>query len=478
MNSYATLSLVYFCFTLISTSILYGSFRKKMDASANYFLISEICTGATCAQLLLRNTGVIEGTPLWNGVGNFASLGAEVAILLSLLSLTKSVPRKWVFIAPILLILFCATLEYIRVAADLKTVILIFSIVITCIFSASFFICKFKFQSALANNQFMKLFRWCVIGMIFYGLIRIAGYFANSPVVPRDTPNNLNIFIFTLFIVLGSFRYISYIGLRITWVDPTNPSQNLLNRPLVKIIKEKDHLLRGLIDSNRVIGISALASSLAHQLSQPLTTIALRADTIRRDLAKSSQDQQLAPSLDEISLQSSKLAELVQNLRQLFGTKSDEFAPINLRKITDEIIDIVEPSLQAKKILLNKEYIGDQVVYGDSIQIQQVLINVFNNAIDELTQNNSDQKVITIRLEGNEKFANIIIKDNGAGINPATLSTIFELYKTSKKGGLGVGLWLCKTIIERHNGRIQASNDPKGGAIFKIEIPMHSGLEK
>ena len=456
---------------------MYGAFRKKLDNSANFFLISELCTGVTCAQLFLRNIGVIEGTPVWNGFGNFASLGSEVAILFSLLSLRGNVEKKWLLISPVLILLFCAFLEFIRISVDLKTVILLFSLAITSLFSANYLICRYKFQPPLATNQFMKLFRWFELGLVLYGFIRIAGYFAISPVVPRDTPNNLNILIFTFFIVLGSFRYISYIGLRITWVDPTNPSQNLLNKPLIKEIQEKDHLLRGLIASNRVIGISALASSLAHQLSQPLTTIALRADTIRRDLAKASQDQRLISSLDEISLQSSKLAELVQNLRQLFGSRSYEFAPINLRKITDEIIDIVEPSLQAKKILLYKEYIGEQTVYGDSIQLQQVLINVLNNAIDELTQNGPDQKVITIRLESNNKLGVISIKDNGSGISPETLSTMFELYKTSKKGGLGVGLWLCKTIIEKHNGRIVASNDPKGGAIFKIKIPMHSELE-
>lgn len=421
--------------------------------------------------------GTIDGTPFWNGIANFASVGSEVAILFSLLSLTRNVAKKWILIATVLIALFCVLLEIIRAESDLRTVILIYSIVMTALFSANYFICKFKVQPALASNQFMKLFRRFELGLVVYGLIRIAGYFASSPVVPRDTPNNLSLFIFIFFVVLGSFRYISYIGLRVTWVDPANPSQNLLNKPLIKEIQEKDHLLRGLIASNRVIGISALASSLAHQLSQPLTTIALRADTLRRDLAKSSQDQRFAPSLDEISLQSSKLAELVQNLRQLFGSRSYDFAPINLRKITDEIIDIVEPSLQAKKILLNKEYIGEQIVYGDSIQIQQVLINVFNNAIDELTQSGRDQKVITIRLECNDKFGVIFIKDNGSGIGPETISTMFELYKSSKKGGLGVGLWLCKTILERHNGRIEAVNDPKGGAIFKIEIPMHPGSE-
>ena len=275
---------------------------------------------------------------------------------------------------------------------------------------------------------------------------------------------------------MGTFRYISYIGLRITWVDPKNPAQNLLNKPLAKAIEEKDQLLRSLIASNRVIGISALASSLAHQLSQPLTTIALSADTTRRSLIQAGQDQGVITSLDEISTQSTKLAELVKNLRQLFGPRSYEFGPANLQKVVNEIVEIVEPTLEAKKITLLKDYQSNPVVHGDSIQIQQVLINVLNNAVDSLTQDKTTPKVISIHIASGDNSATITIKDTGTGIDQKLLPSIFELYKTTKQGGLGVGLWLSKIIMERHSGSISAANDPGGGAIFKIEIPLHHDL--
>ncbi|QWE17161.1 sensor histidine kinase [Polynucleobacter sp. AP-Nino-20-G2] len=473
MNSYATLTFIYTLFTLTSSSILYASFRKKLDASAIYFLISELCMAITCGILFLLNINIIDVSNIWTCVPNFTAMGAELAILFSILSLTKKIEKIWFFIGAFLIASIAIALEIIRPHVELQIVVLLLSASLFILFTLNYFICKFRLSEPLLNNQFMKWFTWLELGMVGYGAIRLLGYFFGPPIVPRDTPSNIALIVFSIYVVVGTFRYISYIGLRITWVDPSNPSQNPLNNSLANAIAEKDQLLRGLIASNRVIGISALASSLAHQLSQPLTTIALRADTTRRDLVRNEHDPKLIASLDEIANQSTKLSELVKSLRHLFGARSYKFAPVNLQKIIEEIVDIVKPGLEAKKISLYKDYQGEPVVYGDGIQIQQVLINVFNNAIDALVQNKVEDKKILISITNNEEFATLKISDTGGGISLELLPSIFELYKTTKQGGLGVGLWLSKVIMERHNGSITAFNDTNGNAVFKIEIPMH-----
>jgi hypothetical protein len=312
------------------------------------------------------------------------------------------------------------------------------------------------------------------LGLVAFGLIRIFANFLEAPVLPRYEPSDLGVFVFSIYIVLVVFRYIAYIGIRITFIDPSNTAQNSLNKPLAQAIEEKDQLLLGLIASNRVIGISALASSLAHQLSQPLTTIALRADTTRRDLVQSGQDARTIAAIDEISTQSTKLSGLVKNLRQFFSANSDEFAPVNLQNKIDAIIEIVEPNLEAKKISLVKDYQSDPIAYGDAIQIQQVLINVMTNAIDALVQSSAKHKEICITLSHHESTATITIKDSGGGIDPELLPSIFDLYKTNKKEGLGVGLWLSKTIMTRHKGSITAMSYPSGWTEFKITLPIHA----
>ncbi len=319
----------------------------------------------------------------------------------------------------------------------------------------------------------MKLFTMFELGMVCFGIIRISANFLPTPVLPRDAPSDIAVIIFSLYIVLGVLRYLAYLGIRITWVDPSNPSANPLNKPLAQALEEKDRLLLGLTASNRVIGISALASSLAHQLSQPLTTIALRAATTRRDLIQSGQEQKIIASIDEIASQSTKLSALVKNLRQFFDAKTSDFVPVNLQNKIEEIIEIVESNFEEKRITLVKNFKSNPLVFGDGIQIQQALINVINNSIDALVQSNNQHKEIGISLANDEFFATITIKDNGGGIDELLLPNIFDLYTTTKNEGLGVGLWLSKTILTQHQGTMTVHNDSNGWTVLKMSLPIY-----
>ena len=473
MNSFATLGLIYAIFTLASSSILYISFRKKLDESAIYFLFSELCMASTCAVIFFINKKIIFTAPIWTSIQNFSALSAEIAIFFSVASLTRKIERKWFLLGLFGAASFALLIELMREQFSIQTLVWMFAGTLTCLFITNYVVCRYKLPRALSKNEFMKLFTWLELGMVIFGFIRILANFSPRPVLPRDDPSDIAVIIFSIYIVLGVFRYLSYIGIRITWVDPSNPTQNNLNKPLAQAIEEKDQLLQGLIASNRVIGISAMASSLAHQLSQPLTTIALRADTTRRDLLQSGQDPRIIASIDEIATQSTRLTALVKNLRQFFDTNNTDKLPVNLQQKMDEIIEIVEPSLEAKKILLVKDYQSNPIVFGDGIQIQQALINVINNSIDAIGQSQGKRQEILISLTSDESQATITIKDSGGGIDAVLIPNIFDLYKSTKKGGLGVGLWLTKTIVANHQGSITVQNDPIGWAAFKISLPLH-----
>jgi signal transduction histidine kinase len=476
MHPINSLAITYLLFTLTSSGIIYGAFRKNLDNSAKYFLIAELFMATTAAIIFTQNHSPDLYTSELLAAGNFFSVGSEIAVLFSIQSLVKNLAfRRYIF-SLFALAIYVVLVEIIRHYFGSKIIVLIHNIVITSISLSIFISCQFKKDALLANNQFIKAFRWFEFGLIIFAVVRGLGYFANTMIVPRDNPQPFVIILFAIYVAMSVFRYMSYIGLRITWVDPRTWSKNPFNRDLAKAIEEKDHLLRGLIASNRVIGISALASSLAHQLSQPLTAISLQADRSRREIAKSIDNPLLVSSLDEISVQSGKLAELVQNLRQLFSSRNYEFHSFSLHKACVEILEVVEPTLQSKKIALIQNLEADPQAYGDSIQIQQVLINVFNNAIDVMSNSNSQAKEIRLTITQNEKMAILRVQDTGTGIDATLLPSIFELYKTTKQGGLGVGLWLSKTIMERHQGSITASNGADGGAVFEIQIPLAKSI--
>jgi signal transduction histidine kinase len=478
MNSFATLSLIYAIFTLISSFILLVYFRKKLDDSAIYFLFSELCMGITCTVIFLINRQLIVNAPIWTAIPNFCNIAAEISVFFSIASLTRKVEKKWFFFATIAVALLALLIELMRDQVAIEMIVWLFAGTITSLFISNYIVCRFKLPTVLSNNEFMKLFTWLELGLVVFGLIRISATFLSAPVLPRYNPSDVSVLIFSMYIVLACFRYFAYLGIRMTFIDPSNPTSNRLNKPLAKALEEKDQLLQGLIASNRVIGISALASSLAHQLSQPLTTIALRADTTRRDLLQSGQDPRIIASIDEIAAQSSKLSALVKNLRKFFDTQTSDFVQVNLQSKINEIIEIVEPNLGANRILLTKEYLSSPIVFGDSIQIQQALINVLNNSIDALVASKAKHKEIFIGISSIGGIATITVKDCGGGINPQLMPSVFELYKTTKKEGLGVGLWLSRTIMTQHHGTMTVSNEPEGWAVFKMNLPIYQSTKQ
>ena len=473
MNSFAALSLAYFLFTLISSGLLIAAFRARLDPSAHYLLLSELCMVISCGVIFLVNINVAPVNAITIGIPNLAAPVSEMAILYSTLCITRKMDKKWLISGVTVLGALTIMAEMHRDESNYRWIILTNTLILTGLFIANYWAYKYVLLPRFPNNQFVQFLKWIALGLICFGLIRIMANFTSAPIMPRGEPNAMAIIAFTLFMILGSFRYITYIGFRITWVDQSNPTENILNQPLVKAIEEKNQFLRGLIASNRFIGISALASSLAHQLSQPLTTIAIRAETARRDLSPSDDNTRTIKSLDEICSQSNQLSSLVQNLRQLFGSKIEKLESINLQKICNEVLEIIKPTLQSKRITLLKQYQSNPIFFGDGVQLQQVLINLFNNAIDAIDESNTEVREILISITNNEPNAILSIADSGLGINPEAFESLFELYKTNKLGGLGVGLWLSKTIIERHQGKITASNHERGGACFEIQIPLN-----
>ena len=111
-------------------------------------------------------------------------------------------------------------------------------------------------------------------------------------------------------------------------------------------------------------------------------------------------------------------------------------------------------------------------IFGDRIQLQQVILNLVVNAIDAMADTPSDDRAISIRTSRVENFAELAISDRGPGIPEDKLKEVFEPFVTSKSKGMGVGLSIARTIVEAHDGQISANNEPGRGAVFRIKLPI------
>jgi len=470
MHPFIPLLVSYALITIASASTFYLSFRKHVDLSGRYFLLAELATLLMLITLMLSYSFASMEQPLMLWVANVVALAADMAILFSMYSLERKITFKQYLLAIAVIAIYCLLIEILRVK-DPRSPVLIFSLgtfVIACWTCAICFSIK---DTELKKNPFIACIKWTQVAIALFAILRMASYFSDVLITPRQ-PSNLAIVLFAVYTALGTFRYISYQSLRISWVNSKALNVNPLNKNLALAIEEKDHLLRGLIASNRVLGISALASSLAHQISQPLTALALQTDTLKRDLSKDEANTKYVTVLDKVAYQLGKLSALVKNLRQLFNARDYELNEIHLQSVTNEILEIIEPTLKSKKIRLNKAFNANPSVLGDAIQIQQVLINLFNNASEAIENSNSATREVKLTISADHEFATVTVEDTGSGIDASMLANMFELYKTTKKNGLGVGLWLSKTIIDKHHGSIYAANRLDGGAVFTFSIPL------
>ena len=471
MNAFVLLLTLFGVMTLGSASVLYFSFKGKVDVSGKYFLGAESMILLVIILVIITNLdSKFQSTEILF-ITNFLNTTSELAILFSLHSLSNNPHRIKFPILICLLVIFCTFIEYARINIDPNLPALLTAIYSATMALITYAICKLPSNQELKSNLFLRWIGYIEIGLFCIALVRIGSYFMGVPIVPRQ-PTVPIALLYVLFISLSIFRYVFYQSLRISWVNPDASTTNPLNQNLANAIQEKNKLLENLISSNRKIGIGALASSLAHQLSQPITGLSFQIHTAKHNLLKIKDAKNSIRILDKASIELEKLINLVGGLRRLFGDKETQFEQINLIENCNTAINFIEPTLQTNEIALIKNYSATPTITGSPIQLQQVLINIFNNAIYSIANTNQHDRKITIDISQSDTCAIIQIMDSGPGIDEEILTEIFELYRTTKKEGLGVGLWLSKIILQKHRGLISASNGLNSGAIFKIEIPL------
>ena len=475
MNNLVQLVLIYGLITLGSAATLYFSFKGKIDESARYFLLAELLMIFSASGVAWANLDPANANPATFFFTNIFVLIAEASIFLSIQSLERPIHIRNFLLWTVFILIYCAFIEYSRVAINNKAPIALHAFLSAVLAWITFSVCRSSNDLTLKENQFFKWFSYLEITLLIFAIIRFGSYFTSSAIAPRNPTTATSIF-YAVFLTLSVFRYVTYQSLRMSWVNPKNIKVNFLNKNLASVIYEREQLLKGLMDSNRMIGVGALAASLSHELSQPLTGIALQTETVKQNLVESGRDLESIKLLNKVSSQLLKLSSLVKNLRQLFGSSINKFSAIDLVQMIEAILEILEVNLRSKNIQLKEYYYANPIIYGDSIQLQQVLINILNNAIDAIDLANPTLREISITVDADTKSAILTLEDSGNGIAPDVLPTIFDLYKTTKKEGLGVGLWLSKIILEKHHATIAATNNAHGGAIFTIELPLGEAI--
>ena len=244
-------------------------------------------------------------------------------------------------------------------------------------------------------------------------------------------------------------------------------AHRLSEEALAKVSSELAHVAR-------VTSLGALAASIAHEVSQPLSGIITNACTGLRMLAADPPNVDGARETVRRTIRDgNRASEVITRLRALFSKKEATIESVDLNEATREVIALSLSELQRNRVILRTELASDlPVVKGDRVQLQQVVLNLLRNASDAMSAVNDRPRHMVITTEREEgDRVRLTVQDAGVGLDPQAMDRLFEAFYTTKNDGMGMGLSISRSIIERHHGRLWAAPNDGPGATFSFSIP-------
>lgn len=247
---------------------------------------------------------------------------------------------------------------------------------------------------------------------------------------------------------------------------------NVISRQRAEMGEEE--LRSELAHTMRVASLGELASALAHELNQPLAAILSNAQAARRFLADGAIDPaELGAILDDIVRDDKRAGHVIQNLRDMMSKRPVERESCCLNELASEVIELMHGEVVAANIEIRAMLApGVPFVEAARVELQQVLVNLILNAVQAMKDTAADQRFIELETQHDTLNVTLSVRDRGHGIPPERVTSVFAPFFSTKTDGLGMGLAICRRIIESHRGRIEASNHANGGALFRFTLPI------
>ncbi len=243
--------------------------------------------------------------------------------------------------------------------------------------------------------------------------------------------------------------------------------QRLSEQALDKLRAELAHVAR-------VTSLGALTASVAHEISQPLSGIITNAGTCLRMLDATPPNVDGARDTARRTMRDgTRASEVVTRLRAMFSKKEFTLEQLDLNEAVREVVALSSGELQRNRVVVQPELAGDlPSITGDRVQLQQVILNLLRNASDAMAEVHDRPRHLCIRTErdGGDRVR-LTVRDAGIGFDLQSVDRLFEAFYTSKSDGMGIGLSVSRSIVERHHGRLWAESHDGSGATFAFSIP-------
>ncbi len=238
---------------------------------------------------------------------------------------------------------------------------------------------------------------------------------------------------------------------------------------------ERTQLRSQIAHSGRVSMLGQLASSMAHELNQPLGAILRNAEAAQLLMSGGAPElAEVREILQDIQRDDQRAVKVISKLRGLLTGHEIESRVLDVIPLIDEVLDLVRTEAAARQVRLLRDVGPDRAITrGDAIHLQQVLLNLIMNAIDALAAFDGDDKAVRVSAQvRDDGTLEVAVSDNGSGVPAELAGKIFEPFFTTKDSGMGMGLSICRTIVEAHGGRIRVDDSMAAGAAFHFTLPL------
>jgi signal transduction histidine kinase len=461
-------------FALISWGLLYGSrfilTLGKASQSEKLWLTALTLTASSFTLFAAASTLSLSLLTLANTcfVASFIYFG------LFCRSLNSPITKIVHFIVIAGLLVFAVVFEYLR-----QNGLFIQRVGLISLIGASCFVWELKELRRVKEIQSTQL-RFLVYTIAIELALTIARLVALYIDGGLSTPN-----LYQEGVMSASIRWmwlgitiLSYVAVLGYWLEKISLEKAQVieeSSRISALLKEKERLIYGLLKANKTAATGALSASIAHELNQPLGASNLNIQFLKMKLEKGVINPELGKEiLDSLEADNQRAASIVKSLRSIFIEGNSNAEKVRMGDLIAKVLDIVTPELKSKNIQIQLRVDERLAINANPAEIEQVILNLLNNAIQALANSGTLLRRITIEVTQSGQMVCLSISDNGGGVSAEFRPQLFELLSTTKQSGMGLGLWLCKHVITRYGGSIHYEDALDGGATFVFELPLAS----
>ena len=223
------------------------------------------------------------------------------------------------------------------------------------------------------------------------------------------------------------------------------------------------------------MAMSEMAASIVHEINQPLAAVAANADAGQRWLTRERPDiEEARAAFKRIAGDARRANAIIEEIRLMFRHDSTVLSAVDVNALIREVLSLVRGDLENHRITVDTKLSdGLAPVHANAVQLRQVMVNLITNAIDAMSTVTNRQRLLRVGTQAVKPSSLLItVEDSGSGVDPAHAERIFEPFFSTKSHGMGMGLSICRSIVEHHGGRLSVAPGRKHGSIFQVTLPI------